>query len=47
LYERRRQDELLDSNDLGEIALATPALIGDRLILRTKDHLYSIRDRRR
>ena len=36
--------ELLDSNDLGEMALATPALIGDRLILRTEKHLYSIRN---
>ncbi len=35
--------ELLDTNDLGEMALATPALIGDRLILRTDKHLYSIR----
>jgi outer membrane protein assembly factor BamB len=35
--------ELLDSNDLGEMTLATPALIGDRLILRTASHLYSIR----
>ena len=34
----------LDSNDLGEMALATPALIGDRLILRTDKHLYSIRN---
>lgn len=36
---------LLDSNDLGEMALATPALIGDRLILRTENHLYSIRNK--
>jgi outer membrane protein assembly factor BamB len=36
--------ELLDSNDLGEMALATPALISDRLILRTENHLYSIRN---
>jgi outer membrane protein assembly factor BamB len=36
--------ELLDSNDLGEMALATPALIADRLILRTENHLYSIRN---
>ena len=35
--------ELLGSNDLGEMALATPALIGDRLILRTQTNLYSIR----
>jgi outer membrane protein assembly factor BamB len=37
--------ELLASNDLGEMALATPALIGDRLILRTENHLYSIRNK--
>jgi outer membrane protein assembly factor BamB len=35
--------ELLGSNDLNEMALATPALIGNRLILRTEKHLYSIR----
>ncbi|MCC6390562.1 MAG: PQQ-like beta-propeller repeat protein [Bryobacterales bacterium] len=35
--------EMLDSNDLGEMALATPALVGDRLILRTENHIYSIR----
>ena len=34
--------ELLDSNDLDEMALATPALVGDRLILRTENHVYSI-----
>lgn len=39
--------ELIGSNDLGEMALATPALIGDRLLLRTANHLYSIRNRRR
>ncbi len=35
--------EALESNDLGEMALATPAIVGDRLILRTDKHLYSIR----
>ena len=39
------QYELLDSNDLDEMALATPALIGDRVILRTENHLYSIRNK--
>ena len=39
--------ELTHSNDLGEMALATPALIGDRLILRTENQLYSIRNRPR
>ena len=37
--------ELLDTNDLDEMALATPALIADRLILRTENHLYSIRNK--
>jgi outer membrane protein assembly factor BamB len=35
--------ELLGFNDLGEMALATPALLSNRLILRTDRHLYSIR----
>jgi len=35
--------ELLGSNNLDEMALATPALVGDRLILRTQKHIYSIR----
>ena len=35
--------ELLDSNDLHEMDLATPALVGDRLILRTANHVYSMR----
>jgi hypothetical protein len=39
--------EQLDTNDLGEMALATPAMIGDRLILRTDKHLYSIRNKAR
>lgn len=39
--------EVVGSNDLGEMALATPAIIGDRLILRTEKHLYSIRNRAR
>jgi outer membrane protein assembly factor BamB len=35
--------ELRHSNDLDEMALATPALVGDRLLLRTENRLYSIR----
>jgi outer membrane protein assembly factor BamB len=38
--------ELLRTNDLEEMALATPALVGDRLLLRTESQLYSIRARR-
>ena len=36
--------ELLGSNHLAEMALATPAIVGDRLILRTEKHIYSIRN---
>jgi outer membrane protein assembly factor BamB len=38
--------ELLKVNDLEEFALASPALVGDRLLLRTETQLYSIRQRR-
>jgi outer membrane protein assembly factor BamB len=38
--------ELLRVNDLDEFALATPALVGDRLLLRTEGLLYSIRQKR-
>ena len=37
--------ELLKVNDLEEFALATPALVGDRLLLRTESLLYSIREK--
>jgi len=35
--------ELLRVNDLDEFAQATPALVGDRLLLRTESKLYSIK----
>jgi outer membrane protein assembly factor BamB len=35
--------ELLHVNTLDEMALATPAPVGDRLLLRTESRLYSIR----
>jgi outer membrane protein assembly factor BamB len=38
--------ELLRVNDLAEMAQATPALVGDRLLLRTDTRMYSIRNRR-
>jgi len=38
--------ELLKVNDLEEMALSTPALVGDRLLLRTQTRMYSIRERR-
>lgn len=38
--------ELLHVNDLDEMAQATPAIVGDRLLLRTESRLYSIRTKR-
>ncbi len=35
--------ELLGVNKLEEFALATPAMVGDRLLVRTQQHLWSIR----
>jgi len=35
--------ELLGVNALGEFSMATPAIVGDRLLLRTQQHLFSIR----
>jgi len=35
--------KLLHVNDLDDMAQATPALVGERLLLRTEHHLYSIR----
>ena len=37
---------LLGVNSLDEFALATPAIVGDRLLIRTQSRLYSIRNRR-
>jgi len=37
--------ELLHVNALEEMALATPAIVGDRLLVRTDGHLYSIRNK--
>jgi outer membrane protein assembly factor BamB len=35
--------ELLGTNPLEEFTMATPAIVGDRLLIRTMSHLYSIR----
>lgn len=40
------QFELLGVNSLGEFSMATPAIVGDRLLIRTQGRLYSIRNRR-
>ena len=36
--------EQLHTNSLDEMVLATPAMVGDRLLIRTQTKLYSIRD---
>jgi hypothetical protein len=38
--------KLLGVNALDEFALASPAIAGDRLLIRTQSRLYSIRNRR-
>ncbi len=38
--------ELLRTNTFDEMALATPAIVGDRLLLRTESKLYSIRNKK-
>ncbi len=35
--------KLLHTNDLDDMAQATPAIVGERLLIRTEHHLYSIR----
>lgn len=37
--------EMLHTNTLDEFTLASPAIVGDRLLLRTESRLYSIRQR--
>ena len=40
-----RKFEVLATNDMGEVCMATPALSGDLLLVRTKTHLYALRNR--
>ncbi|HSE38353.1 MAG TPA: serine/threonine protein kinase, partial [Blastocatellia bacterium] len=37
--------QLLHVNELDDMALASPALVGERLLIRTEHRLYSIRRR--
>jgi outer membrane protein assembly factor BamB len=46
VIEAGEEYRLLGVNPLDEFALATPAIVGDRLLIRTQNHLYSIRNRR-
>ena len=38
-----RAFELLAANDMNEVCMATPALSGDLLLVRTRGHLYALR----
>ena len=35
--------ELLGKNSLGELCMATPAIVGDGLIIRTESHVFRIK----
>lgn len=37
--------ELLATNDMNEVCMATPAIAGDLLLVRTKTHLYALGER--
>jgi hypothetical protein len=39
------QFKLLHVNELDDMAQASPALVGERLLIRTEQRLYSIRRR--
>ena len=43
VYEAGTEHKLLHVNSLGDMCLATPAIVGDRLLIRTEKRLYSMR----
>jgi hypothetical protein len=40
------QYKLVRVNSLDDFSMATPAIVGDRLLIRTQHRLYSIRNRK-
>ena len=38
--------KLVRTNSLDDFSMATPAIVGDRLLIRTQHRLYSIRNRK-
>jgi len=44
VLEAGKEYKLSHVNSLGDLAMASPAIVGDRLIIRTEKHLYSIRN---
>jgi outer membrane protein assembly factor BamB len=47
VYRAGREPELLARNDMGEACMATPAIAGGALIVRTTGHVYSISEKGR
>lgn len=43
VYEAGAEHKLSHVNSLGDMCMATPAIVGDRLLIRTEKKLYSIR----
>ena len=41
-----KEYRLVRTNSLDDFSMATPAIVGDRLLIRTQHHLYSIRNRK-
>ena len=46
VVEAADQFRLERTNSLDDFSMATPAIVGDRLVIRTQHHLYSIRNRK-
>ena len=42
--ENAHEYRLVRTNSLDDFSMATPAIVGDRLLIRTQHHLYSIRN---
>jgi hypothetical protein len=43
VIEAANEYRLERTNSLDDFSMATPAIVGDRLVIRTQHHLYSIR----
>ena len=46
VIEAANEYRLVRTNSLDDFSMATPAIVGDRLLIRTQHHLYSIRNRK-
>jgi hypothetical protein len=45
VVEAANEYKLVRTNSLDDFSMATPAIVGDRLLIRTQHRLYSIRNR--